>query len=36
MTYESIYSGFQSKFFVHPDDQTDLSFKVFKQHESFL
>lgn len=36
VTYESIYSGFQSKFFVHPDNQPDISFKVFKQHESFL
>jgi spermidine/putrescine transport system ATP-binding protein len=36
VTYESIYSGFQSKFFVHPEIQPEYSFKVFKQHESFL
>jgi spermidine/putrescine transport system ATP-binding protein len=35
-TFESIYSGFQSKFFVHPDGLPKISFKVFKQHESFL
>jgi len=35
-TFESIYSGFQSKFFVHPDADRDIAFKVFKQHESFL
>jgi spermidine/putrescine transport system ATP-binding protein len=35
-TYESIYTGFQSKFFVHPDTSPKTSFKVFKQHESFL
>ncbi len=35
-TFESIYSGFQSKFFVHPDSSSSIQFKVFKQHESFL
>ena len=35
-TYEAIYSGFLSKFFVRPDEHQDVSFKVFKQHENFL
>ena len=35
-TYESIYAGFQSKFFIRPDANPANPFKVFKQHESFL
>jgi spermidine/putrescine transport system ATP-binding protein len=35
-TFESIYSGFQSKFFVHPEANEKMQLKVFKQHESFL
>lgn len=34
--FESIYSGFQSKFYVDPDGPEHLQFKVYKQHENFL
>lgn len=33
---EYIYSGFQSKYFVHVKDKEDLKFKIFLQHAAFF